>query len=244
MSAPMPGRSSSGGWRRARLTSREGQTTTGRTLRFDVPGWPGHRPGQHLDVRLTADDGYQAVRSYSLAAPASGETVELGVQTAPDGEVSPYLNEVLPLGAEVEVKGPLGGWFVWTPEDRGPLLLVAGGCGVVPLVAMLRARRAAGVPGDPCSLVCSVRAPDELWYAKELADPAGTEDVRVLYTRQAPPGEERPAHRLAPDDLEGLPASPETRCYVCGPTGFVEHAAALLQSRGHPPGSIRTERFG
>ncbi|MFE6225928.1 FAD-binding oxidoreductase [Streptomyces sp. NPDC057854] len=244
MSVATTGPSAAGGWRRARLTAREEQTATGRALRFEVPGWPGHLPGQHVDVRLTADDGYQAVRSYSLAAPATGETVELGVQTAPGGEVSPYLNEVLPIGAEVEVKGPLGGWFVWTPETRGPLLLVAGGCGVVPLMAMLRARRATGAPADPCALVCSVRDPGELWYAKELADPSGTEDVRVLYTRQAPPGDERPAHRLAPDDLEGLPASPETRCYVCGPTGFVEHATALLQSRGHPPGSIRTERFG
>ncbi|MFJ3818621.1 FAD-binding oxidoreductase [Streptomyces sp. NPDC090056] len=244
MSTPTTGPSAAGGWRRARLTARREQTTTGRTLRFEVPGWSGHRPGQHLDVRLTADDGYQAVRSYSLAAPAADETIELGVQTAPGGEVSPYLNEDLPVGAEVEVKGPLGGWFVWTPETRGPLLLVAGGCGVVPLMAMLRARRAARASVDPCAFVCSVRDLGELWYATELADPAGTEDVRVLYTRQAPPGEERPAHRLAPDDLEGLPASPETRCYVCGPTGFVEHAAALLQSRGHPSAAIRTERFG
>ncbi|WP_338701915.1 ferredoxin reductase [Streptomyces sp. Q6] len=233
-----------GGWRRARLTAREDQTATGRTLRFHVPGWPGHRPGQHLDVRLTADDGYQAVRSYSLAAPADGDTVELGVQSAPDGEVSPYLNDVLPLDAEVEVKGPLGGWFVWTPQDRGPLLLVAGGCGIVPLMAMLRARRAAGPDGDPCALLCSVRGPDNLWYAKELADPVGGEDIRVLYTRRAPAGAGRPAHRITPDDLNGLPASPDTRCYVCGPTGFVERAADLLQSLGHPPDTIRTERFG
>ncbi|MHB9757411.1 ferredoxin reductase [Streptomyces sp. BYX5S] len=244
MTTPAVRRPATNGWRRARLTAREDQTATGRTLRFHVPGWPGHRPGQHVDVRLTADDGYQAVRSYSLAAPADGDTVELGVQTAPDGEVSPYLNEVLPIGAEVEVKGPLGGWFVWTPQERGPLLLVAGGCGVVPLMAMLRARRAAGISDAPCALLCSVRAPDDLWYAKELADPAGSEDIRVLYTRQAPPGEGRPARRIAPDDFDGLPMSPDTRCYLCGPTGFVEHAAALLQSLGHPPNTIRTERFG
>ncbi|MBO1335719.1 FAD-binding oxidoreductase [Streptomyces sp. VRA16 Mangrove soil] len=244
MTTPADRPDAAGGWRRARLTAREDQTATGRTLRFEVPGWPGHRPGQHLDVRLTADDGYQAVRSYSLAAPAAGDSVELGVQTAPDGEVSPYLNEVLPVGAEVEVKGPLGGWFVWTPQDRGPLLLIAGGCGVVPLMAMLRARRAAGTPDAPCALLCSVRAADELWYAKELADPNGAEDIRVLYTRQAPPGESRPAHRITPDDLVGLPTTPDTRCYVCGPTGFVEHAADLLQRLGLRPDAIRTERFG
>ncbi|PWI13067.1 oxidoreductase [Streptomyces sp. Act143] len=244
MSAPTPGPSPGAGWRRARLTAREDRTATGRTLRFDVPGWSGHLPGQHLDVRLTADDGYRAVRSYSLAAPADGDTVELGVQTAPGGEVSPYLNDVLPLGAEVEVKGPLGGWFVWTPQDRGPLLLVAGGSGIVPLMAMVRARRAAGPVGDPCALLCSVRGPDELWYAEELADPAGTEEIRVLHTRRAPPGESRPAGRIAPNDLKGLPTSPDTRCYICGPTGFVEHAADLLQTQGHPPRTIRTERFG
>ncbi|MGW1223880.1 ferredoxin reductase [Streptomyces sp. NPDC001515] len=233
-----------GGWRRARLTAREPQTATGRTLRFEVPGWPGHRPGQHVDVRLTADDGYQAVRSYSLAAPADGDTVELGVQSAPDGEVSPYLTDVLPVGAEVELMGPLGGWFVWTPRDRGPLLLVAGGCGIVPLMAMLRARRAAEPSGDPCALLCSVRGPDELWYTKDLTDPTGSEDIRIVYTRRTGPGVSRPAGRVTRDDFGGLPASPDTRCYVCGPTGFVERAADLLQSLGHPPQTIRTERFG
>ncbi|MXG30360.1 ferredoxin reductase [Streptomyces sp. YIM 132580] len=244
MNTPAASRQGSAGWLRARLIGRQEQTATGQTLRFDVPGWPGHRPGQHLDVRLTADDGYQAVRSYSLAAPADGPTVELGVQTAPGGEVSPYLNDVLPDNAEVEVKGPLGGWFVWTPQLKGPLILIAGGCGIVPLMAMLRTRRAADPTSDTCALLCSVRSPQDLWYADELSAASGNETIRVVYTRHAPGGASRPTGRLTASDLEELPTSPKTRCYVCGPTGFVEHAADLLQSQGQPPDTIRTERFG
>ena len=131
-------------WHRARLDERRPQTATARSLTFTVPGWPGHLPGQHVDVRLTADDGYQAVRSYSVAAPAYGERIELGVQTVAGGEVSPYLADDLPVGAEVEMRGPLGNWFVWKPEQTEPALLVAGGSGVVPLAAMIRAHRAAG----------------------------------------------------------------------------------------------------
>ncbi|WP_353940245.1 ferredoxin reductase [Streptomyces sp. HUAS MG91] len=230
-------------WRTARLLSREPQISTGRTLRFTVPDWPGHLAGQHVDVRLTADDGYQAVRSYSLAAPAEGDTVELGVQAAPDGEVSPYLADVLPIGAEVEIQGPLGGWFIWTPRDAGPLLLFAGGCGIVPLMAMLRARRAAG-SAEPCTLLYSARSPDEVWYARELADPGPAEEIRLIYTRQAPPGDPRTTGRVGAQDLAGLPEPGSARCYVCGPTGFVEHVADLLQTAGHPRELIRTERFG
>ncbi|MFG2332623.1 ferredoxin reductase [Streptomyces sp. NPDC048604] len=231
------------GWRRARLTERTDQTATGRTLRFEVPQWPGHLAGQHVDVRLTADDGYQAVRSYSLAAPADTDGIELGVQATAGGEVSPYLANALPVGAEVEVKGPLGGWFVWTPQDRGPLLLVAGGSGVVPLMAMLRARL--GTASDePCTLLYSVRGPDEVWYAAELDAAADPVRVRRLYTRTAPAGFERPAGRMTQPDLLDLPPSSGTRCYVCGPTGFVEHVSALLLATGYAPGQIRTERFG
>ncbi|MER7911452.1 FAD-binding oxidoreductase [Streptomyces sp. NPDC096068] len=231
------------GWRRARLTERTRQTATGRTLEFEVPRWPGHLPGQHVDVRLTADNGYQAVRSYSLAAPADTDRIELGVQAAPGGEVSPYLADDLPVGAEVEVKGPLGGWFVWTPEKPGPLLLVAGGSGIVPLMAMLRARLASA-SGDPCALVHSVRAPDEVWYAAELDAAGAVVDVRRLYTRTAPDGSARPPGRMTEPDLPVLPSPKDARCYVCGPTGFVEHAAALLLAAGHAPDRIRTERFG
>ncbi|MER6345243.1 FAD-binding oxidoreductase [Streptomyces sp. NPDC001595] len=231
------------GWRRARLTERTKQTATGRTLEFEVPHWPGHLPGQHVDVRLTADNGYQAVRSYSLAAPADTDRIELGIQAALGGEVSPYLADDLPVGAEIEVKGPLGGWFVWTPQDRGPLLLIAGGSGVVPLMAMLRARLAS-VSDDPCALLYSVRGPDDVWYATELDAAADVVGVRLLYTRTAPDGSERPAGRLTERDLPVLPSPAAARCYVCGPTGFVEHAAALLLAAGHAPDQIRTERFG
>ncbi|MFW6721676.1 FAD-binding oxidoreductase [Streptomyces sp. MAR4 CNY-716] len=241
---PPPGVPARTGWRTARLTARDEETATGRTLRFELPGWPGHRPGQHVDVRLTADDGYQAVRSYSLAAPADGDIVELGVQEAPGGEVSPYLAEMLPVGADVEIKGPLGGWFVWTPPGPGPLLLFGGGCGVVPLMAMLRARRAAAVVEEPCVLVYSVRGPEEIWYARDLAEPGHAVDVRLLYTRRAPPGEARRPGRVTAQDLAGLPAPGAACCYVCGPTGFVEHVAGLLQDAGHPRDRIRTERFG
>ncbi|MFE3718739.1 ferredoxin reductase [Streptomyces cyaneofuscatus] len=233
------------GWRRARLTGRTKQTATGRTLTFEVPHWPGHRPGQHVDVRLTADDGYQAVRSYSLAAPAeAGEAhIELGVQAAFGGEVSPYLADDLPVGADVEVMGPLGGWFVWTPRDRGPLLLIAGGSGVVPVMAMLRAR-SASASDDPCTLLYSVRAPDEVWYAAELDAAGEGVDVRLLHTRTAPDGSPRPAGRITDHDLLGLPPPTGTRCYVCGPTAFVEHVGDLLLAAGYAPDRIRTERFG
>ncbi|MFF0201387.1 ferredoxin reductase [Streptomyces sp. NPDC005017] len=232
-----------GGWRRARLKDRTELTSTGRALMFEVPQWPGHLPGQHVDVRLTADDGYQAVRSYSLAAPADTGTIELGVQVAPWGEVSPYLADQLPVGAEVEVKGPLGGWFVWEPRQTGPLLLVAGGCGVVPLMAMLRARLATA-SDEPCTLIYSVRDPQEVWYRGELDAAGAGVDVRRLYTRRAPEDSGRPAGRIAQDDLRGLPEPVGTTAYVCGPTGFVEHTSRLLLAAGHRPDRIRTERFG
>ncbi|MGW1035447.1 ferredoxin reductase [Streptomyces antibioticus] len=228
------------GWRRARLTERTDQTATGRTLTFEVARWPGHLPGQHVDVRLTAADGYQAVRSYSLAAPADTDRIELGVQAVPGGEVSPYLADDLPVDADVEVKGPLGGWFVWTPEEPGPLLLIAGGSGIVPLMAMLRARLASASDA-PCTLLYSVRGPDEVWYATELDSAAQHAHIRRLYTRLAPAGSERPAGRVTKLDL---PPAEGSRCYVCGPTGFVEHVSALLLGAGHAPDQIRTERFG
>jgi ferredoxin-NADP reductase len=230
-------------WRRARLTERTEQTATGRTLKLEVLQWPGHLPGQHVDVRLTAADGYQAVRSYSLAAPADTDHIELGVQPASGGEVSPYLADDLPVGAEVEVKGPLGGWFVWTPQEPGSLLLVAGGSGIVPLMAMLRARLATASI-ESCTLLYSVRAPDEVWYATELGVADHYVRVRRLYTRLAPTASERPAGRMKKSDLLDLPPSAGTRCYVCGPTGFVEHVSDLLLTTGYAPGQIRTERFG
>ncbi|MEU6548282.1 ferredoxin reductase [Streptomyces sp. NPDC046859] len=232
-------------WRTARLVGREDQTATARTLVFDAPGWPGHLAGQHLDVRLTADDGYQAARSYSLAAPADGDRVELGVQPVSGGEVSPYLADDLRIGASVEVRGPLGNWFVWRPGQDEPVLLVAGGSGVVPLMAMVRAHRQAA-SASPFQLVHSVRGEPDVWYREELGRPGPALDVRFLYTRQAPSGGTRAAGRLMAADLEPVleRLTPAGTVHVCGPTRFVEAAADLLTSVGQDPATIRTERFG
>ncbi|MFJ6525135.1 FAD-binding oxidoreductase [Streptomyces longwoodensis] len=232
-------------WRPARLLERSPQTPTARTLVFSVPGWPGHLPGQHVDVRLTAADGYRAVRSYSLAAPADGERVELGVQSVPGGEVSPYLADVLPVDALVEVRGPLGNWFVRRPGTVAPVLLVAGGAGVVPLVSMVRAHRTAA-PRGPLRLLYSVRSPDDLWYREQWADRHADFDLALLYTRLAPPGDLRGPARIAARDLAAAAAAlgPDGTAYVCGPTGFVESAADLLTGLGVDPATIRTERFG
>jgi ferredoxin-NADP reductase len=235
-------------WRVARLAKVHEETATARTLVFSVPGWTGHLAGQHLDVRLTAEDGYTAERSYSISAPADGEQVELTVQLVPDGEVSPFLIDGLAVGDAIEVRGPVGGWFVWRPAQTEPVLLAGGGSGVVPLMAMLRARAAAR-SRVPFRLLYSVRTPADVYYADELRrrmrDDNGL-DVTLLYTREAPDGTSRPARRIDAADLaaHGWPADLEPRCYVCGPTGFVEATADLLVALGNEPGRIRTERFG
>lgn len=234
-------------WRRARLVERRQETPTAATLVVEVDGWDGHLAGQHVDVRLTAADGYQASRSYSLAAPAAGSLIELTVQVVAGGEVSPFLVDQLTVGAEVEVRGPLGGWFVWRPEAPGPVLLVAGGSGVVPLMAMVRAR--AGASRAPFRLVYSVRGPEERIYAAELARRVGDDqglDLTYVYTREAPPETSRPTGRITADDLaaHGWPPDFEPTCFVCGPTPFVEAVAGLLVAQGHPAERIRTERFG
>ncbi|MEU6722765.1 ferredoxin reductase [Nonomuraea wenchangensis] len=232
-------------WRAARLGEVRVETATARTLVFEVPGWPGHLAGQHVDVRLTAEDGYTAQRSYSLAAPPDGELVTLTVESVPDGEVSPYLTEVMEPGDQVEIRGPVGGWFVWRPADKAPVLLVGGGSGIVPLMAMIRERRRAGSRA-PFRLVYSLRDPESRYYAEELRRPDPGLDVAYLYTRAAPDGMSRPAGRVTLADLAegGWPAGFEPDCYVCGPTGFVEAAADLLLTLGHAPERIRTERFG
>jgi ferredoxin-NADP reductase len=241
--AAVPGRLT---WRAAVLAGARWETGTARTLVLRVPGWPGHLAGQHVDVRLTAEDGYTARRSYSLAAPADGELVELTVQRVDDGEVSPYLTDVLPVEASIEVRGPVGGWFVWRPESTRPVLLVAGGSGIVPLMAMVRARRQAGAR-TPFRLIYSVRTPEQAYYAPELRRARGDGlDVAYVYTRTAAEGAVRPAGRITAADLvrDGWPADFEPDCYVCGPTGFVETVSDLLTGLGHDPASIRTERFG
>jgi ferredoxin-NADP reductase len=234
-------------WRPAVLVERRQETPSACTLVLEVPGWPGHLAGQHLDIRLTAPDGYQAARSYSLAAPAEGEQIDITVQGVPEGEVSSYLVGDARPGDSVEVRGPVGGWFVWKPEQSGPVLLVAGGSGVVPLMAMIRTRD--GISGAPFRLIYSVRGPDERIYHDELRRRTAEESelsVTFIYTRTAPEDEARPAGRISLDDLisYGWPAEAEPICYVCGPTGFVETVSDLLIFLGHDPTRIRTERFG
>ena len=234
-------------WRPALLVERRPETATASTLILDVPGWPGHQAGQHVDVRLTADDGYQAARSYSLAAPANGERIEITVQEVPDGEVSSYLAEDAASGDAVEVRGPVGGWFVWKPEVSGPVLLVAGGSGVVPLMAMIRARD--GISRAPFRLIYSMRTPQDRIFDHELRQRAaenGGFEVSFIYTRTAPEDETRPVGRITADDLvsRGWAAELKPTVYVCGPTGFVESVSDLLVGLGHDPGRIKTERFG
>ncbi|MFF3754713.1 ferredoxin reductase [Streptomyces sp. NPDC002018] len=232
-------------WSVAELVERRSETPTALTLAFTVPGWPGHLPGQHLDLRLTAEDGYSTQRSYSLASAPDGDRIELTVQRVEDGEVSPYLTDDLAIGDQVEVRGPVGGWFVWRPEQTEPVLLVAGGSGLVPLMAMVRVRRATG-NRVPFRLLYSVRDCEDRMYVPELRRGDPGLDTTFLYTRSAPSGWPRRAGRLTRQDLVrwGWPAESEPACYVCGPTGFVEAAATHLVVTGHAPERIRTERFG
>jgi len=225
------------------------ETPSARTLVFEVPDWPGHLPGQHVDVRLTAPDGYSTQRSYSIASAWSGDgRIELTVQRIPDGEVSTYLTDTLAVGDPIELRGPVGGWFVWRETHPAPVLLLAGGSGVVPLMAMIRARGA--VRGrQPFRLIYSVRSPADACYVAELGrrvrDDTGL-DVRYVYTREAPPGWPEPPKRLsvATVNTYGWPPDFGPDCFVCGPTSFVETAADILVALGHDPRKIRTERFG
>lgn len=232
-------------WRASTLLDTRAETSSAHTLVLKVPGWPGHLAGQHVDVRLTAEDGYSTQRSYSIASAADGELVELTVQRVSDGEVSPYLVDQLGSGDQVELRGPVGGWFVWRPEQTEPVLLVAGGSGVVPLMAMIRARRAAGSRA-PFRLLYSVRTPEDRIYRTELLRADHGLDVSYLYTRRAPEGWARAPGRLGVKDAteSGWPSQFAPTIYVCGPTGFVEHAADLLVDLGHSAERIRTERFG
>ena len=235
-------------WRVGTVVTLHDETPTARTIEFDVPEWPGHLAGQHVDVRLTADDGYSAVRSYSIAsAPNSEHRIELTVERLPDGEVSPYLTQVVATGARLELRGPIGGWFVWRSEQKEPVQLIAGGSGVVPLMAMIRARAHSG-SSAAFRLLYSVREPGAVLYANELRAFGGGDGVRIdyAYTRVAPAGSPRLPHRIDGALIEQAtwPASVSPTCYVCGPTPFVEAAANLLTAAGHQPDTIRTERFG
>jgi ferredoxin-NADP reductase len=236
------------GWRSAALAEKRSETPTVSTLVFDVDWWPGHRAGQHVDLRLTADDGYQASRSYSIASPPEDEGLALTVEKLEDGEVSPYLVDVMEPGDELELRGPVGGWFVWDVTEGGPLLLVAGGSGIVPLMSMLRHR--ADRDGDvPARLLVSSRTIDDLIYGRELAalEAAGDGlELFVTLTRASPPGWDGYTRRIDRELLAEVawPHDRRARTYVCGPTSFVEAAADALVGLGQDPAAIRTERFG
>jgi ferredoxin-NADP reductase len=214
-----------------------------RTLVLDVPGWPGHRAGQHVDVRLTAEDGYQAQRSYSIASAPEAAELELTVEELAGGEVSPYLVEDVQPGDQFELRGPIGGYFTWEASAGGPLLLVAGGSGVVPLMAMIRHRRAVGSDAD-ARLLLSVKTRADIIYRDEL-EVSGV-PVHVTLTRESPAAWTGDTRRIDADMLRAVGPAPDARphIYVCGPTPFVEEAARLLVALGHPPAAVRTERFG
>ena len=219
------------------------ETPQVRTLVLDVAGWTGSRAGQHVDVRLTAADGYQAERSYSLASPP-GERPALTVERLDDGEVSPYLVDEVVAGDKFELRGPIGGYFVWDPDGATePLFLVAGGSGIVPLMAMLRHRRAVG-SNVPAKLLYSSRTLEDVIYRDELSE-LGADIVQTL-TREQPAGWSGYARRVDIDMLRQVAYSAEQdpRVFVCGPTRFVEAVAEGLVALGHRPGRIRTERFG
>lgn len=232
------------------------ETTTARSIRLRVEGLGPVVAGQHVDVRLTADDGYQAVRSYSLSAvpggpplvsPLADDEVELTVEELPDGEVSPYLVGGLEPGDPLEIRGPIGGWFVWHDTQPEPVQLIAGGSGVAPLMAMLRAR-SAGAGTAPFRLLYSLRDPEAEYYRAELAERerSGSFSVARVWTRRAPEGVTTTIGRLDAERLASLvfPPSAGASFYVCGPNGFVAAVSEALVGLGHDPATIRTERFG
>jgi ferredoxin-NADP reductase len=225
-------------WRVATVDDVVEETPRTRTLVLDVDGWDGHRAGQHMDIRLTAEDGYQAERSYSIASGPDDGRLELTVELIEDGEVSPYLVDEVRPGDVFEVRGPIGGYFAWEPDEGGPLLLVGGGSGVVPLRSMLRARP----PGVPARLIYSARTFDDVIYRDELE--ALGDDVLLTLTREQRDGVR---HGRVNGDLlreAGFAPSEEPRIFVCGPTSFVESVASAFVELGHPPERIKTERFG
>jgi ferredoxin-NADP reductase len=231
-------------WQVATVDAVVDETARVRTLVLDVPDWAGHRAGQHLDVRLTAEDGYRAERSYSIAS-APDEPVAITVERLDDGEVSPYLTEELRVGDALELRGPVGGYFVWGAGDGAPLLLAAGGSGIVPLRAMLRHRRRTGAD-VPVRLLYSSRSLEDVIYRAELDEPADGIEVIHTLTREQPPGWTGYARRVDTGLLGEVawPAEEEPLAFVCGPTSFVESVADGLVELGYPPERVKTERFG
>ncbi len=243
--AAVPGRLA---WAVAELVETIEETPRVRTLAFDRPEWPGHWPGQHVDVRLTAEDGYQAQRSYSIASAPDGTRIELTVELLADGEVSPYLVEEMRVGDQVEIRGPIGGFFVWDEDDAAPVLLVGGGSGVVPLMAMAR-RHAAIASRVPMRLLYSSRSIEDVIYAQELERLAAngrTFEVVHTLTRSQPPGWAGYTRRVDRAILEEVawPAERGPSVFVCGPTPFVEAVATLVVELGYRPERVKTERFG
>ena len=233
-------------WQLADVLDVTPETDRVKTLVLDVPGWPGHRAGQHVDVRLTAEDGYQAERSYSIASAPSGKHLELTVECLDDGEVSPYLTDELHAGDKLELRGPVGGYFVWEPPVGGPVLLVGGGSGVVPLMAIIRERAAADSDVD-MRLLLSSRTWDDVIYREELERlMGGGLTVTHTLTRAQPEGWSGYARRIDGEMLAEVGPGPGDRphVYVCGPTPLVEAVATALVALGHEPSRIKTERFG
>ena len=225
------------------------ETSTARTITLEVPDWPGHVAGQHVDVRLTASDGYSAVRTYSIAsAPTLEKRVAITVERLPDGEVSPYLTQEVVVGDRLELRGPIGGWFVWRTYQPEPIQLIAGGSGIVPLMAMIRSRAASGSLA-PFRLLYSVREPAAIFYRDELEKQSNQDRAVMLayaYTRVAPKDWPRPPGRIDAALIAHAtwPSKLGPTCYVCGPTPFVEIAAGFLSACGNKPDRIKTERFG
>ena len=231
-------------WQVAKVSAVSGETASVKTITLDVPDWPERQAGQHLDVRLTAEDGYVAERSYSIAS-APGEPLAITVQRLDDGEVSPYLTDELRAGDDLELRGPIGGYFVWGPADGGPLLLLAGGSGIVPLRAILRHRERTG-SAVPVRLLYSSRSLADVIYRAELDRPAAGVEVIHTLTRHQPPGWAGYARRVDMSLLGQVewPASAMPLAYACGPTSFVEAVSQALVQSGYPPQRVKTERFG
>jgi ferredoxin-NADP reductase len=235
-------------WHVGNVIAIHDETATARTITLEVADWPGHVAGQHVDVRLTAPDGYSAVRSYSIASEPNPEgRVELTVERLSNGEVSPYLTQELAVGDRLELRGPIGGWFVWRTHQTEAIQLVAGGSGIVPLMSMIRSRTSAGSIA-PFRLLYSVREPAAVFYSDELQALTENEGLSLTYayTRVAPKDWPRPPGRIDTTLITNAtwPSNLGPTCYVCGPTSFVEIATNLLIASGHSPERIRTERFG
>ena len=232
-------------WRVATVREAVAETARARTITLDVDEWPGHRAGQHLDVRLTAEDGYQAERSYSIASAPEDDVLQITVDRIDNGEVSPYLVDELRPGDEFELRGPIGGHFTWSADEGGPLLLIAGGSGLAPLMSMLRHRGARASEAEVHVLV-SARTRDDLLYRDELETLAPKAGLRLeqTYTREPPPGWSGWSRRVDADMIRELSPGPGTRSFVCGPTPFVESVTELLVATGHDPREVHAERFG